>query len=306
MTPDGLFDEVAEMPNPDASRRFAMLVGLDALKKTVLKEASLAIEPGLLEKWSREKHGSVLPCLEQFGQRPNLMVFYGDVGTGKTTLADSLGDPVARAQGIPVRLFRLSLMTRGQGAVGQMTRLISGAFDEVAKAVRRPPAGGKSGSGAVLVIDEADALAESRDTDQMHHEDRAGVNALIRGIDRLAREKLPVLVILCTNRYESLDPAILRRTSISHEFKRPNDEQRRELFRREFGGVFDDVQYDRLVELTGPGKSRGYSFSDIAQRLVPNIVLEAFPDKQISFDVALSVLERTEPTKPFGKEDVQK
>ena len=303
MTSD-LFDDVREMPDGDAAGQFKALVGLDRLKDTVLKEARLVLNPGLLEDWSKEKHGSVLPCVGQFHLRSPLMVFYGDVGTGKTTLANSLGDPIARAEGITVRLARLSLVTRGQGAVGQMTDLISKAFDDVAAMAKRGARpGGKPASAVVFVIDEADAIAASRDTEQMHHEDRAGVNALIRGIDRLARERLPALVILCTNRHGSLDPAVLRRTAISHEFGRPNDEQRGELLRRAFGGILTREHYDELVRRTGPADGRpGYSFSDIAQRLVPNILLEAFPDRPVDFETALSVLRATKPTVPFAPE----
>lgn len=303
MSLQDLFDDVREMPDEDAAGQFEELVGLDHLKGIILKEARLVINPKSLESWSEKKHERVLPCVKQFRQRSPLMVFYGDVGTGKTTLADSLGDPVARKEGVAVTLLRLSLITRGRGAVGQMTNLISQAFDEVAKLAKRGFKPGENPASAVIfVIDEADALAESRDTEQMHHEDRAGVNALIRGIDRLAKERLPVLVVLCTNRYESLDPAVLRRTAIHHEFKRPNEAQRKELFRRAFGDIFDCEQYGELVRLTGPGEKGGcgYSFSDITQRLIPNILLEAYPDKPVSFDVALSVLGNTKPTQPFG------
>jgi len=303
MSSPDLFDYVREMPDEDAAGQFEALVGLDRLKDTVLKEARLVVAPGSLEDWSREKHGAVLPCVAQFRQRSPLMVFYGDVGTGKTTLADSLGDAVARKEGIAVTLFRLSLITRGQGAVGQMTSLISQAFDEVAKKAKRGAGrDGRPSSAVVFVIDEADALAESRDTEQMHHEDRAGVNALIRGIDRLAKERLPALVVLCTNRYGSLDPAVLRRAAISHEFKRPDDGQREALLRRAFGGVFGPEEYEQLVGRTGPGKAGyGYSFSDITQRLVPNILLEAFPDGRVGFDTASSVLDGMDPTPPFGR-----
>ena len=298
-----LFDEIRQMPDVDAAKQFEMLVGLDHLKTVLLKEARLVLIPVLLEQWSREKHGSVLPCVEQFHDRSPLMVFSGDVGTGKTTLADSLGDPIAQGEGIGVTLLRLSLITRGEGAVGQMTHLVSQAFDEVAGLARKgAKSSGKPTSAIVFVIDEADALAESRDTEQMHHEDRAGVNALIRGIDRLARERLPVLVILCTNRSKSLDPAVLRRAAVHHEFKRPSAEQREALFRRAFDSIFDDVQYRELARLTGPdekGRNYGYSFSDITQRLIPNILLEAFPDRPASFDLTLSVLDQTGPTPPF-------
>ena len=298
-----LFDEVRQMPNVEADREFKKLVGLDHLKTVLLKEARLVLVPELLERWSIEKHGHVLPCVEQFHRRPPLMVFSGDVGTGKTTLADSLGDPIARVEGIGVTLLRLSLITRGEGAVGQMTHLISQAFDEVTELARKgSKSNGKPASAVVFVIDEADALAESRATEQMHHEDRAGVNALIRGIDRLARERLPVLVILCTNRSKSLDPAVLRRAAVHYEFKRPSAEQRVALFRSAFNDIFDDDQYRELAWLTGPdgkGRDYGYSFSDITQRLIPNILLEAFPDRPASFGLASSVLGRTEPTQPF-------
>ena len=305
MVSSELFDEVRRMPDPDASGQFEELVGLDSLKKTLLKEARLLLVPGLLERWSREKHGAVLPCVKQFRWRAPVMVFSGDVGTGKTTLADSLGDQIARAEGIEVTLLRLSLITRGAGAVGQMTRLISQAFDEVAELARPGYGSGKKPASAVVfVIDEADALAESRATKQMHHEDRAGVNALIRGIDRLARERLPVLMILCTNRLESLDPAVLRRAAIQHEFGRPTVRQIEALFRRAFGDTFDDGRYGELSRKTGPDENDrgyGYSFSDITQRLIPNVLLEAFPDRPVDFGLVLSVLDRTEPTKPFGR-----
>ena len=305
MTPD-LFDHIVVMPNQGAADRFEALVGLDVLKSTILKQVRIIFIPDVLERWSEEKHGKILPCVEQFRRRPQLMVFHGDVGTGKTTLADSLGDPIARDNKIAVTLARLSLTTRGQGVVGQMTELISRAFDEVAEmAKQKKTDSGKPTRAVVFVIDEADALAESRNTEQMHHEDRAGVNALIRGIDRLAQDSLPVLVILCTNRYRSLDPAVLRRAAITHEFERPNTEQSEVLFRRAFDGIFDDGQYSKLAELAGPnnGRNYGHSFSDITQRLIPRIVLEAFPDKPIDFETARSVIGRMEPTRPFGYED---
>ena len=83
MSTDDLFDDVRAMPDPDAERQFESLVGLDHLKSTVVKEAKLVIAPDLLERWSTEKHGSILPCLEQFHERSHLMLFHGDVGTGR-------------------------------------------------------------------------------------------------------------------------------------------------------------------------------------------------------------------------------
>lgn len=163
---------------------------------------------------------------------------------------------------------------------------------------------GKPGSAVILVIDEADAIAESRAVDQMHHEDRAGVNALIRGIDHLARKQLPVLVVLCTNRHDVLDPAVVRRATVHHVFKRPSTEHRESLLRAAFGDVMGQAEYRELARLNGPdenGRSYGFTCSDITQRLVPWTILTAFPDKPVSFEMAVAVLQQVEPTRPFGQ-----
>ena len=304
MTKTDLFDEVRELPDPVAEQKFSQLVGLDQLKELLLKEGQLLLVPELLDKWCRKFHGTILPGVKILQQRSPLIVFSGDVGTGKTTLADSFGDSIARKQGVRVTLFRLSLITRGRGAVGEMTSLISRAFGEVEDVARRGAnKSGKARSAVILVIDEADALAESRATEQMHHEDRAGVNALIRGIDRFARNQLPALVVLCTNRHETLDPAVLRRAAIHHKFDRPTTAQTEFLLRAALKDIFDDKQYRELAKLLGPernGRVYGFTFSDVAQRFVPSLLLEAFPDRPVTFELALSIAKRIEPTQPFG------
>ena len=62
-------------------------------------------------------------------RRPPLVILAGDVGSGKTELAETIGDAVARQEKIDITLFPLSLSTRGQGRVGEMTQLLSAAFD---------------------------------------------------------------------------------------------------------------------------------------------------------------------------------
>jgi AAA+ superfamily predicted ATPase len=192
-------------------------------------------------------------------------------------------------------------MTRGRGAVGEMTHLITRAFAEVEAQAGRGGAAGKLRAATILIIDEADALAESRAADQMHHEDRAGVNAVIRGIDRLTDGRLPVVVLMCTNRDGALDPAIVRRASAHYTFGRPGLEQCAFLLRRAFGDVFTPAELSSLAALTAPrnGQAYGFTFSDITNRLIPAVLLEAFPGQAVTFAVAKSVCERIEPTRPF-------
>ena len=302
---EGIFDDVLEFPDSDVKRRYDRLVGLDTVKERLTKEAMMRLLPSSLEDWSRRHFREVLPALGHFQRRPPLFILGGDVGTGKTELAETFGDAVARTARIPILLHSLSLTTRGTGAVGEMTRLISGAFG-IVKSQAAPLADrGSASAGHILLIDEADAIAQSRESAQMHHEDRAGVNALIRGIDDLAERRRPVVVVMCTNRLSALDPAVLRRAAAIFEFTRPNAEQRRLVLRSAFPEyVCSESEITRIVELTGEsnGSDVGFSFSDITQRLIPSVVLAAYPDRPVDADLIASVTSATKPTPAFTEQ----
>src|ERR1700732_3944410 len=299
----GIFEEVREYPEPAAARRFASLVGLDEMKDRLLKEARLLLDPDSLTAWSTKHHRQKIRIVDFFRDRPPLFIFAGDVGTGKTILAETFGDAVAREAGIGVTLYALSLNARGTGAVGEMTSLLSAAFAEVKQAAKKGTGrGSKHNSGIILLIDEADALAQSRELGQMHHEDRAGVNALIRGVDDFATGNLPAIVVMCTNRLEALDPAVRRRAAATFTFTRPNETQRQAFLKpvlEELG--FTAHQIQTLVMATGAthGRAYGYTYSDLAQRLLPGLLLAAYPSKPITFDLAKEVVEQHPPTPPF-------
>jgi len=297
-TTTDLFEEDLDLPDPIAQRRYASLVGLDHIKTRLEKEAELILQPTLLEDWSVRAHGKVLPAVDWVAGRPPLIIFAGDVGTGKTTLAETFADAIARRHGIDIQVKRLSLRARGSGAVGEITRLIGDAFDQVirqarAAGLRRP---------VVLVIDEADAVAQSREAAQMHHEDRAGVNALIRGVSQIASERLGILVIMCTNRAEALDPAIRRRAAAEFEFTRPDDAQRAAVLTAIFDGVgLTNWQVDQLVHLTGSnGRGYGYTYSDLVDRILAAACLAAYPDRPITAALIAEQIHANPPTRPFN------
>lgn len=298
-----IFDEIIDLPDPSLDLQYECLVGLDETKAILAKQGTLLLNPLHLEEWSKEHHGKVIPAVERFSHRPPLIVFEGDVGTGKTSLAESFGSQIARIEKISIKVMHLSLTARGRGAVGEMTQLITQAFDAVVTEIgeNKTGSGAKPGRAVILVIDEADALAQSREIEQMHHEDRAGVNALIQGIDRLTNRDQPVLVVMCTNRAGSIDPAVMRRAAARFRFSRPNEAQRRQVFADNFGDVLDDEDLQKLVEVTGSNDQRpyGYTYSDLTQRLIPAMLLEAFPDNPIDDTLAIEVVSRIPPTEPF-------
>jgi AAA+ superfamily predicted ATPase len=182
-----------------------------------------------------------------------------------------------------------------------MTSLLASAFDEVRNAARKAVSRGKPTSAGILLIDEADAIAQSRELAQMHHEDRAGVNALIRGINDLARDGLPAVVVLCTNRLDAIDPAVQRRSAEPFLFTRPDAAQREAVIRNYTAGTdVTDADITDLVKLTGPSNSTpGFTYSDITQRLIPTAVLNAFPHAPLTGAVLLAAARETRPTPPF-------
>jgi AAA+ superfamily predicted ATPase len=184
-----------------------------------------------------------------------------------------------------------------------MTQLLSAAFDHtVSEAGKLKGSSGKARGAIILLVDEADALAQSREAAQMHHEDRAGVNAFIRGIDRIGNGRLPAAVIMCTNRLGALDPAVKRRAADILIFERPDEAQRHAVLAdplRELG--FTKSQIEGLVKATGAGKERAYGFtySDLTLRLLPSIVLDAYPAHAVNPARALEIAHETVPTPPF-------
>lgn len=301
---NNLFENSRQFPDYEAQMRLNRLIGLDDYKVRLTKMLSVLIDPISMEKWVNKYHGDHYEVLEPILSRPPLIVLSGDVGSGKTALAENIGDKVARLNKIDITLLPLSLSSRGQGRVGEMTQLVSNAFQQTKELAKKYKSeSGKSRGAVVLLIDEADALAQSRESEQMHHEDRAGVNAFIRGIDSLASEVLPAVVIMCTNRLDALDPAVKRRAAEILTFRRPNADQRKCVLEQKLA-PFDlgNVTIEKIAEITGKvsGRSYGFSFSDITQRLIPAIILDAFPSKPVTRERAVEVALSIQPTPPFG------
>lgn len=302
-----LFHHVISLPEPVRQDRYERLVGLDEMKKRLRKEAAILADPTVLTRWAATHHKNAEPdnpAITLLRDRAPLLLFTGDVGCGKSALAESFGCDLAEFLGVEVNLYRLKQSARGTGHVGEITALIGEVFHNVgAEARLGRSADGRLRAVTILVVDEADALVQSREATQMHHEDRAGVNAFLAGIDEFAGSGIPLLVVMCTNRLAALDPAVRRRAAEIFIFDRPNEDQRRQVLTNAFSGFgLTEEAVEKLVIATGArGDGRpGFTYSDLTQRLVPNAIIAAYPDSPITADAVITIAEDLEPTPPFS------
>lgn len=291
--------ETIRYPNEQAGEALLSLVGINEMKVDLERKLILLLSIGSSEYWARTYYGDQPPegLLQVMRNRYPLFVLEGDVGSGKTALARSIGNQIALKLKSQVVLFVMNAQVRGAGHVGEMTQNISRAFDEAERCEEREQVP------TLVLIDEADALAQARGGQQTHHEDDAGVNTLIQRIDRLRGRRMGVF--FATNLVQSLDSAILRRASAIYHFKRPDAEQRLELLRTILlGANIRDEDVQMLVQATEPKTIPGfgngvhrYTYSDITQRIVPRAVETAiWSNNKLTLEYLLSACKNLPPT----------
>ncbi len=291
--------EVIRYPDEQMEAVYDSLIGLDPIKQDIVRKLTLLLQPASLTKWLElnypRKGSMALPRILR--ERYPLFLLEGEVGAGKTALARSVGSRVARNTKSEILLIVVNAQVRGGGHVGELTQNISRAFDEAERRQEREQLP------VMLLIDEADSLAQSRGGTQTHHEDDAGVNTLIQRIDRLRGKAMAVL--FATNLARLLDPAIVRRACATYHFDRPIAEQREQIFLRILAGLdFDKQVIDELVNQTMPRSLPGstallhrYTYSDLVQRLLPQAIEAAvFNNQPLSSDNLLAACSTTLPT----------
>jgi polynucleotide 5'-kinase involved in rRNA processing len=99
---DDLFERRITYPDFAPQERLARLVGLDDQKSRLAKILSLLVNPAGLETWARKHHAGADRLLDTVLRRPPLVVLAGDVGSGKTELAETIGDAVGKYRRHPV------------------------------------------------------------------------------------------------------------------------------------------------------------------------------------------------------------
>lgn len=270
------FETERTYPDESARQWYDRLVGLDEHKRQLLLELELLLFHDRLDAWNRKHHHGSLRACQIMSSRAPLVLLEGDVGCGKTVLAQTIGDALATKMNQKVHLLKVNTQVRGSGMVGEMSDLIVQAFTQAeakADSVRGEP--------VLLLIDEADALAAKRTDQHMHHEDKAGLNTLLQRIDGLRQSNRRIAVIFITNRPDALDPAIRRRSALRLSFGRPGEEMLHSLFRESLPELtLGGHNLKTLVALTGTEAKKKYhatfTASDITDRLIPAALKDAY------------------------------
>lgn len=292
MSDEKLFDLELALPDEKITTREATLLGFNQRYSRIQGQLRLLLEQPELMEWNKKHHGGKLILADMVADQYPLVIFHGDVGTGKTATAECLANRLVKdSKKDDSTLFKLSNRVRGSGKVGEMGTLL-------AKAVERVVTSAGKARRAILLIDEGDSLAAARSQEQSHHEDKVAVNTLIQAIDDIRRLQGRVLVILCTNRSSVLDPALQRRAAVLEEFRRPNGDELAQLFAMDLAALdLKPTQIMQLVALTDARDGRpAWTYSDIRTRLYPAAVALAYPKEALTLDHLLQAASRMIPS----------
>ena len=271
------FDERRDLYSESIEATAETLIGFESRYRVMCNHLRMILSPENLDDWAVRSHGRKLALCRLMRQRHPLFLFSGDVGTGKTVTAECAANRLVKEIGREGVLLKLGAQVRGRGLHGEMTQKVRDAFEELKAAAGKKRL-------AFLIIDEADAVAALRDTEQMHQEEKSAINTLIQRIDQIRDIGGRAAVFLCTNRIHAIDQAIVRRAALHLKFNRPNEDERHELLKRDLDGLkLSDKDIKSLATITGAEKNRpGYTYSDFRLRFYPHAVASVFPDKPLT------------------------
>lgn len=165
-----------------------------------------------------------------------LIVLAGPPGTGKTTLAGGIADQAARTlDDGPLLFVDIDPHTFPSQMLGESQRAVARLFE------RTLPDLASRGRPVVVLLDEVEALAVSRNRASLETNPvdvHRATDAVLSGVDRVARAWPNVTFIATTNYRAGVDAAFLSRADLIEEIASPGAE------------AIGEILADTIVELT--------------------------------------------------------
>lgn len=184
------------------------LAGYDAIREEVEDTVVLALQHAEayeeVAKHTRARFES---------NRPRAVLFEGPPGTGKTLTARIIA---SRTEAPLVFIPTERILSKWYGDSEKNLAKVFEACQDL--------------GGAIIFIDEVDALATSRDSN-MHEATRRILSVLLQSIEGFKGANRNVL-ICATNRKQDLDAALLSRFDVAIRFDLPNKAARQAIFGR--------------------------------------------------------------------------
>ncbi|CAI5729318.1 unnamed protein product [Peronospora destructor] len=201
--------DVFEPTQNEDSLTWDSLAGYENVKLEIEDTVVLALQnPELYERIAQKTR-----CRYE-SNRPRAVLFEGPPGTGKTLSARI----IAQQAGIP--MIHIPIESVVSKWYGDSEKKMSAIFDACEKL-----------DGAIIFIDEIDALAGDRSGGTMHEASRRILSVLLQKVEGFASAK-KTTVVCATNRKQDLDAALISRFDLSIRYNLPDEKTRRAVFAR--------------------------------------------------------------------------
>lgn len=190
---------------------------------------------------------------EEFGvECTNGILLWGPPGCAKTLIAKAIASTILKsAKADPESFIYLKGASLLSKWVGETEQNISKIFKNAREYYK------KTGTKAVLFIDEAEALLNTRGSRKSSDVDMTIVPTFLSEMSGLEGDN--PIVILATNLPDNLDPAVIRpgRIDLKIEIKRPNNKDAIEIFEIHLSKM---LTHDKVPDLSAHGAKFLYSF----------------------------------------------
>lgn len=221
---------IFELPDPAWEARWSRIVIPTDIKDRLLNYMIFSLRHrGSIDQVGMPIHG--------------LVVLAGPAGTGKTTLAGGLADQAARVlDDGPLLFVDIDPHVFPSQLLGESQRAVARLFE------RTLPDLASRGRPMVVLLDEVEALAVNRSRASLETNPvdvHRSTDAVLSGMDRVAREWPNVTFVATTNYPEGVDAAFMSRADLVEEIGVPNET------------AIAAIVTDTLRELTGSDLDEG-------------------------------------------------